>query len=226
MRVELARELDGVVESELGARADGEMRGMRSVAHQHDVRPPLKWLQAPQISRLKIEPCGAPQMARVGHQFRAVQRFGEQLLAKVDRALLVELVQAVRRERLVGRLDDEGRGVAVEFVDMRLEPAMLGAAEVEGESVEQLSRAEPDVAIGPYDQIGLEDVGIAFTDLGIDPVCCDDQIGIRKLEVGIDLAIECEFDAELFAAALQDVQQLLASDADEAVAGRALLACL
>ena len=43
-----------------------------------------------------------------------------------------------------------------------------------------------------------------------------------KLEIGLDLALEHEFDAERLAARLQDVEQLLAADADEAVAGGAL----
>ena len=36
-RAELLGELDGVLERELGARADGEMRGMRGITHKHDV---------------------------------------------------------------------------------------------------------------------------------------------------------------------------------------------
>ncbi len=62
---------------------------------------------------------------------------------------------------------------------------------------------------------------VAIANLGIDAVRGDDEIGVGKFEVGIDLALEHELDAELFAARLQDIEQLLAADADEAVAGGA-----
>jgi len=68
-------------------------------------------------------------MARVGHQRRAFERFGEDTFAKGYRLLLIELVEPMREIRLFRRFDDEGRGVVIEFVDVRLEPAVLGAAE-------------------------------------------------------------------------------------------------
>ena len=42
------------------------------------------------------------------------------------------------------------------------------------------------------------------------------------MKIGVDVLLERELDAELLTAALQDVKQLLASDADEAVSGCAL----
>src|ERR1700689_2360763 len=41
-RVKLARKLDGVIQGELGARTDGEMSRMSGVAHQYDMRAPVK----------------------------------------------------------------------------------------------------------------------------------------------------------------------------------------
>src|SRR3984885_3479249 len=41
-RVKLARKLDGVIQGEFGARADGKMSGMGGVPHQHDVRTSVK----------------------------------------------------------------------------------------------------------------------------------------------------------------------------------------
>ena len=42
------------------------------------------------------------------------------------------------RQTSLGRLDDEGRGVVVELVGVRLEPAVLGLLEGEGEGLERL----------------------------------------------------------------------------------------
>src|SRR3954463_4300257 len=52
--VEDLRELDGVLERKLGARADREVRGMRRVAQQDDVAgvPPLA------LDAAEVEPCG------------------------------------------------------------------------------------------------------------------------------------------------------------------------
>ena len=112
--------------------------------------------------------------------------------------------------------------LAVELVDVGLEPAVLRLAEVEGERVERLGDAEPDVAIGADDKIGPELIGVSVTDLRIEAVSGHDEVGVRELEVGIDVVLECELHAERLAAALQDIQELLAADADKAVSGRAL----
>ena len=221
-RVELFGEFYRVVQGKLRSRADGEMGGMGGVAHQNDMRPAVEMAPGVADQPVEIEPGRAAQVACVGHQARAAERFRKYLLAEGDRALLIELVETVRCERVFGGFDNERRGVAVEFIDMGLKPAMLGAPEIEREGVERLSSSKPDVAVGPHDQIGLEHVRIAVADPGIDPVSRDDQIGVWKLKVGLDVLLERELDAELLAAALQDVKQLLASDADEAVSGCAL----
>ena len=55
-------------------------------------------------------------------------------------------------------------------------------------------------------------------DAAVDAVAGDDQVGIGEVgEVG-DLALEFQFHAEALGAFLQDVEQLLALDAAEAVA--------
>jgi len=87
---------------------------------------------------------------------------------KGDRAVLIEFAQPMRLEGLVGRLDNEGRSLAIELIDVSLEPAMLGLAEIEGERVERLGRAEPDVAIGADQEIGPKLIGISFPDFGIE----------------------------------------------------------
>src|SRR5258708_40330153 len=40
--IELVRELNGVIQRKLGARTDGEMSRMGSVAHQYDMRAPVE----------------------------------------------------------------------------------------------------------------------------------------------------------------------------------------
>ena len=70
----------------------------------------------------------------------------EQPLAEGDRLLLLHRSRPAACHTVFRRLDDEGRGVVVEAVGVRLEPAVLGLLEGEGERVEQLVRAEPDEA--------------------------------------------------------------------------------
>ena len=74
-------------------------------------------------------------MAGVTHQLAAIEHLAEQLFAKVDRARLIRLIEAVRLEDVLRRLDDERRSAVVEPVDVGLEPAVLGAAKVERECV-------------------------------------------------------------------------------------------
>ena len=219
--LELARQLDCVVDRELGARADGEMGGVGGVAHQHDMRAAVEMAPAPADQPIEVQPLRAALVAGVGHQLRAVERLGEQVLAETDRGFLTELVEAVRLVGLFGGLDDEGRGLVVELVDMGLEPAVFGLAEIEGEGVERFVRAEPDVAVRAHDEIGLKHRLVAIAHPGRSAVRSDDEVGVGKFEVGTDFALEGEPDAQRLAAGLQDVEELLAPDADEAVAGRA-----
>src|ERR1700729_234395 len=221
-RVNLGRKLDGVVQGKLGARTNGEMSRMSGVAHQCDMRAPVKAAPLAADQPIEIEPGRSPHVARIGHEVRAIEGFGEKLLAKRDRGILVELAQPVRLEGLVGRLDYEGRSVAIKLINVGLKPAMLRLAEVESERVERLGDTEPDVAIGADKKIGPELIGVPVTDLRIETIGRNDEIGVREFDVGINLALECELDAKRLATSLQDIQQLLAADANKAVTGRAL----
>ncbi|MNL82841.1 hypothetical protein D3C87_2103270 [compost metagenome] len=60
---------------------------------------------------------------------------------------------------------------------------MLGLAEIEGERVEKLVGAQPDIAVRPHRQIGLEHVLIGVAHLGIEAVRGDDQIGVREVQI-------------------------------------------
>src|SRR6202044_3247056 len=66
-RIKLPRKLDGVVEGELGARADGEMSRMRRIPHQHDMRAPVETAPLAADQPIEVEPRRTTQMARVGH---------------------------------------------------------------------------------------------------------------------------------------------------------------
>ncbi len=218
---ELPRQLDGVFERQLGAGADGEMRGVRRVPHQHDLAVAVEMTPLTADQAVEVEPSRTAQVPGVAHQLGAIEDLAEKFLAERDRTRLVGLVEAMRREDVLRRLYNKSRCGCVEFVDMGLEPAVLGAAEIEGEGVVRLIGAEPDKTVRSHDQIGLESITIAIANLGIDAVGGNDEVGIRKFEIGIDLALEDQLDAELLATRLQDVKELLAADADKAVAGGA-----
>src|SRR5688500_7989885 len=84
-------ELDRVLERELGARADREMRGVRGVAQEDDVaaRPAFA------LDSAEVEPGGgADQVRCVGFQAVAVKIFGEDALAGGDGGGMVYAVEA------------------------------------------------------------------------------------------------------------------------------------
>jgi hypothetical protein len=72
----------------------------------------------------------------------------------------------------------------------------------------------------------LEDILVAIADPRIETIRGDDQVGIGILQIALDIGLELEFDAELLAALLEDVEQPLAADADKAVTGGTLPASL
>ncbi|MGY4455466.1 hypothetical protein ACVWZR_010126 [Bradyrhizobium sp. i1.3.1] len=170
----------------------------------------------------EIEPGRAAQMARIGQELRAVESLGEDFFAELDRGLLIELAKPVGVVGFFRGLNDEGRGLRIKLVDVRLEPAVLGLLKIKCKGVERLLGAEPDEAVGPDHHVGLELLGIASADPGIDAVTGDDQVGVGVFEIGFDLALEDELDTQRFTAPLKNIEQMLAPDTDEAMARRAL----
>ncbi|CAM5210218.1 hypothetical protein CDEF62S_01524 [Castellaniella defragrans] len=160
-------------------------------------------------------------MTSIGEQRRSLEVVGEELFTEGDRLILIHLAQAVRLPGFLGSLHDEGRGLVIELVDVRLEPAVLGTPEVEREGIVQAMGAQPDVAIGPRDAVRLEDFFVTLADAGIDAVARDDQVRVRILVVGLHFGLEHQLHVQRLAAGLQDVQQLLAADADESMPPRA-----
>jgi hypothetical protein len=91
----------------------------------------------------------------------AVEIFREQLLAGRDRFGLVHPVEAEAAPRFFRTFDDEGRAVGSEAVGVRPDPAVLGLLEGEGESVEDLARAEPDELVRARVDVDSERVGVS-----------------------------------------------------------------
>ena len=220
-QLELAHQLDGIFESQLGARSDGEVRGVHCIAHQHHMAA-VPVFQPPLVAHhaLEVQPCGAAQVARVGHQLLALQVLRKKRFAEVDALLLVGSVQTVCQPHMFGTFDDEGGGLVVELVDVGLEPAMLGLSEIEGEGIVELVGSQPDVAIGTHHDVGLEHVLVLRAHLGVDPVAGDDEVGVGVVLVGIRVLLEHQLHVQLLATRLQNVEQLLPADAHEAVAAR------
>ncbi len=219
--LELPRQLDGVFERQLGARADREMRGVHRVAHQHHMVVAVEVRPLFALDALEVDPRRAAQVARVGQQPGALQVGGEELFAEGDRLVRVGAVQAMRQPDGLRAFDDEGARRLVELVDVGLEPAMLGLLEQEGEGFVDLVRAQPDEAVRTDHDVGLEDRRVLAADARVDAVAGDHQVGVGVVGVGVGLGLEDQLDAQRLAACLQDVEQLLAPDADEAVAAGA-----
>ena len=245
MAAELVGQVDGILQGELGATADGKVCGVGGIAHQHDgntsgairrragpigVRHLLPVHPGAADHAREADPVGrTAQVPGIAHERVAVEVLGKQPLAEGDAPLLAHLVDAVRLPHRFGCLDNEGGGVGVELVGVRLEPAMLGLLEGKGEGVEGLLRAQPHEAAQARVDVGLEGRFVACADAAVEAVAGDHEVGVvlpcQGLVVG-DLGLENEVHAQLVAAVLQDVEQALAADADEAVAAGAHAAAL
>ena len=121
-----------------------------------------------------------------------------------------------------GAFDDEGRGVGVELIGMRPDPAVLGLFEDEGKGVvEFLLRAEPDEFVFAGVDGGLEIVGELRAGPGVQAVGGDDDVVVLRQLPGIgDLGLETQIDAKLPGPLLQQHQEFLAADAGKAMAAR------
>ena len=217
---DVAGQRDRILQRELGARADREMRRVRRVAHQHHRRAAVVMHPALADDPREADPLRrSAQVRRVGDQRMAVQHLGEEPLAEGDAVLLAHVLQAGGLPHRLGRLDDEGRVRLVEAVGVRLEPAPFGLLEVEGEGVEELGGAQPDEAALPQVDVGLVGRGVLLAQAAVEAVGRDDQVGI-DVRVVDDLGLVADRDAQLLAARAQDVQQLAAADAAEAMPAR------
>jgi 4-hydroxybenzoyl-CoA thioesterase len=96
---------------------------------------------------------------------------------------------------------------------MNLKPTMLGSFKRKSERRKFLLGSEPDEAAFTHIHIRIEDTGMAVSQLAIDAVGRNDQIGVAISVLGLDLELKGLLNAKLGGALLQNVQQLLAADA-------------
>ena len=197
------------------------MGGVHRVAHQHHMAAPVEMRPLLALDLLEVEPGRAAQVARIGHERRALQVAGKHLFAKRNGLGLVGLVQPVGQPDILGAFHDEGGGVLVKLVNVGLKPAVLGFLEQKREGVIQLVRAQPDVAVRPGHDLGLEDVFVLGANARVDAITGNDQVSIGVLGVGVGVGLKHQLHAQLFAAVLQDVEQLLAPDAHKTVSAGA-----
>ena len=166
-----ARQGDSIFHRQLGARPDGEVRGVRRVADEHHVTVMPLFAQ----HAIEVEPRRPAQVARVAHQAMPVQILAEHFLAKSDRCFPVRPIQPCREPGLLARLDDECAGVSIETVGVKLEPAPGRLLERKGERIQQAMRAEPDVSALAHVDIGLKVLGVLASQDAVGTVRSDDH---------------------------------------------------
>ena len=212
-------QINCVFQREFGATANRVVRSVGGVTHQHNGRAlvvqcfPVHPVVANHAG--KLNPIGrAAQMLGVAHQVMAIQILGKQVLAKRHAFVLAHGVQAMRFPNRFGCFHNEGGGVVVVLVGMRLKPTVLGLLEGKGESVKGFVRAQPDKAAITHINVGLVGVGIAGADAAVQAIAGNHQVGLvvlrQRLVVG-HVGFKHQLHIQLFAALLQDVEQVLAA---------------
>ena len=183
MNCATARELDGIFERELGAGADRIVRRMRRVAHQHDRHSfgadvdPMHPVAANDAREFDPDRRTA-EVRCVGEQRIAGELSCEELFAERNPFLLAHPVEARLQPHYFGGFDDERRRVAVELIDVRLKPAVLGLGESERERGEASLGAEPDKTTKARVDIGQKHVRVAGADTAVATVAGNHEIGI------------------------------------------------
>ncbi|MCY1298365.1 hypothetical protein D9M70_478480 [compost metagenome] len=178
------------------------MSSVGSISHQNHMGVAIEMTPLAADQAVEIQPSGATKMTGIGHEFSAIEHFREEGLAEIDGGLLLHVAQAMLLVGLFGRLNDEGRGVVIEPIYMRLEPTVISFTEVEGESVEKLVRPEPYVTVGPHHEVWLEYFCIAIADLRVETVGSNDQVRIWVINITVRLGFENQLHSESFTAPL------------------------
>jgi hypothetical protein len=185
---------------------------VRGVSEQHDVAV---------VPALVAHGREAPPDRAVREQRVALQVVGEERLAVRDRVLLGRRVEARALPRLLAALDDPGAEPLLERVRVDLEEAVLVLQEHERERLERQRGSEPaEAAVAPV-EARAEVLREALADGAVDAVHAQDQVRVREPARVVDLGLEVDLHPESARAVLQDVQQLLARQPAEAVAGGA-----
>src|SRR5215212_4047893 len=100
----------------------------------------------------------------------------EDILQERDALVQPKVVEAEPLPSLRQTLDDERAGIVVEVVSVEPDPTRARLLETEGEGVEHLVSAEPNVLVLAHVDICLEIVAIEMTQPTIHTVASDDQV--------------------------------------------------
>jgi hypothetical protein len=108
---------------------------------------------------------------------------------------------------------------------VQIEPAPLGFLEIEGESVELLSAAQPDEAIFPDLNVGLQEFFETPAGNGCGAVRRDHQVVLAGILFGVgDFGFKDQLYAQAGGALLENLQELHTGDAAKSVTSRSELA--
>ncbi len=147
---------------------------------------------------------------------------GEDAFAGAAGFLLAHGAETEFRPGRLGAFDDKRRGVGVELVSVRPDPAVVGLFEDESKRViELLIGAEPNEFVLAHIDGGLEVMCEFGTRLGIQSIRRNDDIVVFGEFSGVgDFGLKNQFHAKRAGALLQQHEQLLARNAGKAVAAR------
>ena len=205
-----AGERDGILERELGARADREVRGVSRVAgegHVPMVPPPV-------ADEREVEP---PDEA-IGEQRPPAEVVLEHPREVVAGLGLGHALETRARPRLGAALDDEGARGRAELVGVGDEEARRRLAEDHDEPVEELLRPEPDIPVAPDVDGGLKEVAPCPAHEAIGAVRAQKQVAVEEIGGVGDSGMKADVHAERLGSALQQIEKGEARDAGEAIA--------
>src|SRR5215207_5985888 len=205
--VQLLGEPYRVLQSQLRARADGEVGGVGGVSHQHDVVvEPVLVADAREVAPRRLA-----EVVLVVDQGVAVEVGLEDLLHKRDALVGPELVEAQALPGLRRALDYAGASVFVEAVGVDPGPTGPGLLEREGEGVKDLVGAEPDELVGPQVHVRFKLFLVELPYPTVYPIAGNDEVRIPELAEVLNLPLEPYVYPEIGRPLRQDVQQLLAA---------------
>src|SRR5215204_1309179 len=213
MLVQLLGEPYRVLQSQLRARADGEVRGVGGIPHQHDVVVEPVLVADP----LEVEPRRPVEVTLIVDQGVAVEVGLEDLLHEGDALVGPELVEAQALPGLRRAFDYAGAGVFVKAVGVDPDPTGSRLLEREGEGVEDLVGAEPDELIGPHVHVRPKLFPVELAHPAVYPIAGNDEVRIPEPAEILNLPLELHVYPEVGRPCGQDVQQLLASYPHEPV---------